>query len=365
MPRFRDCFPWRRAKDSKPAPSRRDNGSATESPNLVEVRPGSPETAQHERAQESEPQQSASSREQEICGEELSSSEPEMQAPVPSYWERAYIKLKESKTTLVTDYEKLLLKELADDSAVLKKELLDDIVSRGMERVSKQTVKYTIFGQEYVIKDQVAQASKLLVNFKSFISDAIKGSSEASLAWAGICVILPLFSNPSMAAEAQSSGFNYVTSRMRLYVAFEEFLWPMHTPIAPGIKQALETSVEDLYVKILTFQLTSVLRFYRGWLGQLGRDLIQFDDWKSMSEDVQKAETLMNGDFERLHDAALLRKLDKMALDAEARCTSLESLVSLALKQLHVTEEIAHNIGGILEQTQDTRYTFKSIEHQT
>lgn len=272
-------------------------------------------------------------------------------------WDRAYIKLKESKPALVTDYEKLLVKELADGSALLKKEQLKDIATRGLERVSEQKAKYTIFGQEYVVKDQVAQVSKLLLNLKSFISDAIKVSPEASLAWAGVCVILPLFSNPSTADEAQSSGFDYVTSRMRLYVGFEEFLWPKHRQITPDTKEVLEESVEGLYVKILTFQLTSVLRFYRGWLGQLGRDLVQFDDWKSMLEAVKKAEIIVNDDFKKLHDVALLRELEKMTSDAEAQCESLRSLLSVAEMQLHIAKEI-------LKEAQATRYESLSINCQ-
>lgn len=358
MPRFRDCLPWRRAKKSTPASSNRYSSCAAEPPNLAEeVRPCSPDAAQHEEAPEPEPQQPASSRVQEITEEGLSSSEPDAPAPAPSLWDRAYIKLKESKPTLVADYEKLLLKELADGGAVLKKEQLSDIATRGLERVSEQKAKYTIFGQGYVVKDQVAQVSKLLINLKSFISDAIKVSPEASLAWAGACVILPLFSNPSTADEVQSSGFDYVTSRMRLYVGFEEFLWPAHTKIAPDIKQALETSVEDLYVKILTFQLTSVLRFFRGWLGQLGRDLVQFDDWKYMFEDVKKAEVIVKGDFGRLRDAACLRELEKMTLAAEAQCVLVKSLLSVAKMQLQ-------NDKDVLKEVRATRYEVQSIKRQ-
>ncbi|KAJ6785402.1 hypothetical protein PWT90_07190 [Aphanocladium album] len=341
MPRFRDRLPWRRAKDGVPASSRSDSSCPAEPPNIAEqAHAGSQDAAQYAEAPEPELQQVPSAGEQEMAEGGLNFAEPVALTPAPSLWDRAYIKLKENKPALVTDYEKLLLKELTDGSTLLKKEQLSDIVTRGLERMSEQKAKYTILGQEYVVKDRVAQVSKLLINLKSFISDAIKVSPEASLAWAGVCVILPLFSNPSTADEAQSSGFDYVTSRMRLYVGFEELLWPAHTQLAPDTKEELESSVEDLYVKILTFQLTSVLRFYRGWLGQLGRDLVQFDDWKSMLEAVKKAETIVSDDFKRLRDVAVLKELEKMTTDAEAQCASLISLLSVAEMQLHIAKEL-------------------------
>ncbi|KAJ3489794.1 hypothetical protein NLG97_g5926 [Lecanicillium saksenae] len=342
-------------KDRKKAPSASWAGLLTASscaataPSVAEqVPPGMLEAAQQEQRREPEPQQTDSSTVEQTSEHGQPPAEADTPAPAPSLWDRAYLKLKESKPTLVADYEKLLSKELADGSALIKKEQLNDIATRGLERVSEQKAKYTIFGQEYVVKDQVAQVSKLLINLKSFIADAIKASPEASLAWAGVCVILPLLSNPSTADEAQSSGFDYVTSRMRLYVGFEELLWPTHTTIAPDTKQALEASVEDLYVKILTFQLTSVLRFCRGWLGQLGRDLVQYDDWKSMLEAVKKAEVIVSEDFKRLRDAAILRELEKMTSDAEAQCDSLKSLLSVAEMQLQIAREL-------LKEAQATR----------
>ena len=103
---------------------------------------------------------------------------------------------------------------------------LDSIIIAGLQRIDEKKIKYTIAGHEFNLQDQIAQAAGLVQGVKDFVSEAVKVSPEASLAWAGVCVILPLLTNPSAAEQANSDGFTYVTCRMRYYVALEPLLWP-------------------------------------------------------------------------------------------------------------------------------------------
>lgn len=368
MPRLRDHLPWRREKETKSAASSRASSHGSdEHPGVTEqVRPTAPVRQEPVQVQNVRPETNCAPAPAEPKQPVLQDPDPAAELPsivepesaarhespaesqalsvTPLLWDKAYAKLKEGKPNLLTEYESLLKTELAAGTGELKKQQLSDIAARGLDRMSDKKAKYTIFGHEYVVKDQVAQVSRLLINLKSFISDAIKVSPEASLAWAGVCVILPLMTNPSTADEAQSSGFDYVTSRMRLYIGFEQLLWPTHTNIPQDVKEGLESSIEDLYVKILTFQITSVLRFYRGWLGQLGRDLVQYDDWKSMLEAVKTSETLVNSDVKKLQDTSMLRELEKMRVDADQQCASLNSLLSVAEMQLYVVRELLNEV---------------------
>ncbi|OAR00404.1 hypothetical protein LLEC1_01355 [Akanthomyces lecanii] len=269
---------------------------------------------------------------------------------VESLWDRAYVTLRNQKKDLVTDYEALLSRELpptqrasgeqADGNTMTDQKQLHEITSRGLERMEKHKATYTIFGETFVVKDQVAQASQFLLGLKDFVSDAIKVSPEASLAWAGVCIILPLFTNPSTADEAQSSGFGYVTSRIRFYVHFEELLWPKDMTIPDESRKVLEDLIEDLYVKILMFQLTSIIRFYRGWLKQLGRDMFQYDGWKSMLESVKEAERTMKAEFMALNDAATVDALAKMTKSADEHTELLKSHLSLQQRQLELVSEL-------------------------
>ncbi|PYH92884.1 hypothetical protein BO71DRAFT_431505 [Aspergillus ellipticus CBS 707.79] len=139
------------------------------------------------------------------------------------------------------------------------------------------------------------QASDLVLGIKDFITQAVKISSEASLAWAGVCVILPLLTDPNTAAQANDQGFTYVTSRMRYYMSLVPLLLPenQHPSAETDLekfKTEIRAQVVDLYQHILDFQIRSVLRFYRSWRANFARDTIQHDNWEGMLAKVHDIE---------------------------------------------------------------------------
>src|SRR2546423_12715680 len=127
------------------------------------------------------------------------------------------------------------------------------------------------------------------------LAKPLKFSPEASIIWAGVSAVLPLLTNPSTSDKAYSEGLEYVTSRLRYYVAFEKLLLPDHqnARISEGLRKEFETHVEDLYEHILEFQLRSILRFYRWRLGNLGRDMFQLEAWDKMVSDIKDRENIV------------------------------------------------------------------------
>lgn len=144
---------------------------------------------------------------------------------------------------------------------------LDTIIKGGLERMDERKVTYRIAGHEFILQDQIAQAAGLVEGIKDFVGQAVKASPEASLAWAGVCLILPVLTNPSAAEQANRDGFTYVTSRMRYYVALEPLLLPKNqeptATVPKDLEEEFEAHIVDLYQHILDFQFRSVLRFYR------------------------------------------------------------------------------------------------------
>lgn len=98
---------------------------------------------------------------------------------------------------------------------------------------------------------------------KDLIDEAVKASPEASMAWAGVCIILPLLTNPSTADEANRDGFTYVTTRMHYYVALEPLLlqlsqdWTSAT-VPKNVMAEFEKHIIDLYH---TFSISSFEAF--------------------------------------------------------------------------------------------------------
>ena len=61
---------------------------------------------------------------------------------------------------------------------------------------------FTIDGHEFVLKDQISSAAKLALWAKDLIGEATKASPETSIAWTGVCLTLPLLTEPTTAQQA-------------------------------------------------------------------------------------------------------------------------------------------------------------------
>ncbi|CZR66737.1 related to ankyrin [Phialocephala subalpina] len=297
-------------------------------------------------------------------------------------WDRAYDTLREGNRQLVEKYEKLLSKELLETNSESNNELLqtettlDDsknvidntnrqtrqaqlaaVTKRGLERMDGNRIEYHIFGRAFVLKDQIAQAVGLVQWAKDWIGAAVKASPEASIAWAGVCVVLPLLTNPSAADAAYRDGFACVTNRMRYYIALEPLLLeliqdPSIAKTTDNLTEECKAHIVDLYQYILDFQFRSVLRFYRNWLGNLGRDLVQGEDWKQMQLKIKDLEDIVYKDFIQINELLSRQKLDCLNEKTKESLQNLYQILSTAKEQLRATEDIRDLASDHIKLTQ-------------
>ncbi|KAK7419635.1 hypothetical protein QQX98_003226 [Neonectria punicea] len=158
------------------------------------------------------------------------------------------------------------------------------------------------------------------------------------MAWAGVCVILPLLTNPKIADEANRDGFTYVTTRMDYYIALEPMLSRFHESFkAPG--DSVKENVRNLYQAILNFQLQSVLRFYRSSFKNLPRDMFRYDDWEDMLQKVKDLEELVRNDIYQVSDLTSTRELENLSTTAEKQFDTMKQLLSIAEQHLKVAKD--------------------------
>lgn len=119
-----------------------------------------------------------------------------------------------------------LAKNLISTNPNTRQAQLKTITDDGIRRAEEKQIKYTVFGHNFVLREQISQAAHFIKTVKGLVDEAVKVSPEASLAWAGVCVLLSVFTNQSAAEEANRDGLTYVTSRIRFYVELEHLLWP-------------------------------------------------------------------------------------------------------------------------------------------
>jgi hypothetical protein len=147
---------------------------------------------------------------------------------------------------------------------------------------------------------------------KALVDEAVKSSPEASLAWAGICTVLPILVNPSTAETAQQDGFIYVTARMRFYVELEHHLWPASLEKAVELRQELESDLLDLYQHILEFQIKLVIHLYKTRVAKWKDDVINHDVWNGMVSAIKELESTFDRDLKKVNDISSRMELEKL-----------------------------------------------------
>lgn len=204
-------------------------------------------------------------------------------------------------------------------------------------------IKYRFRGETFILEDQVTTAIGIVLAAKNVVSAAVSSSAEASLAWAGVCLILPLLTNPSTAKAANEVGLAYVTGRIRYYTALEPKLFPESIPgnqvLTCSPLSELERQVATLYQSVLRFQIKSVLRFHRNGLKNWSRDVIQYDDWKGMLDQIKDLENKVHQgltEISALSQSEELTQLNEVTKKVEGR---IMQLLFVQRENIKVAEE--------------------------
>ncbi|KAH7134138.1 hypothetical protein EDB81DRAFT_902970 [Dactylonectria macrodidyma] len=261
-----------------------------------------------------------------------------------SLWDRAYDGLRHKDEQLVDKYEELLSRELPPKTNAQRLEKTNDridntnlenrqkqlktIIGNGLRRMDEGKTKYIIFGHEFVPRDQIAQAARFVQGMRTLVDEAVRVSPEASLAWAGVCTILPILTNPAAAEEASRDGFTYVTSRMRFYVELERLLWPASLRLATELRGEFEGHLVDLYQHIFEFQVRTVLRFYQTRLARLGDDVVKHEVWKGMLSKIQELERIFDSDLKIINDSSSRMELESLNKKADQFLADMSSILS-------------------------------------
>lgn len=198
--------------------------------------------------------------------------------------------------------------------------------------MDEKKTKCTIAGHEFVLEHQIAQAAKLVLWAQGWIGEAVKASPEASIAWAGVCLVLPLLTNPETADEANRSGFTYVTTRMRYFAALESTLLRLgrNSGVDTDLMGEANAHIVSLYQHILEFQIQSVLRFYQSMLGKFTRDVFQPKVWGQMTDNIRGLEATVNGELQQINALASRQELESANQELESlNATSTQSLETM------------------------------------
>ncbi|KAL7961183.1 hypothetical protein V8C34DRAFT_274015 [Trichoderma compactum] len=271
----------------------------------------------------------------------------------PSLWDRAYDGLKKTDGQLVELYEKLLSTELQTNTAIpidhhdnfhepltttenhinstnpnTRLTQLKTITDRGLQKLEDGRTKYRIFGRDFIPRIQLAQATRFIQITRNVIDEAVKVSPYTCLAWAGVCLILPIFLNPCITEEACRNGCLYLTSRISFYVKLEPLLLsPCDRLQTSGINMELENRLIALYRQIIEFQMKLVRRVYLTRFSRFTEDTTRHEDWEGMMDHIHESEKVVRNDFKQVNDVVIKGELKKLRRNAEQFFADMTSVL--------------------------------------
>lgn len=234
--------------------------------------------------------------------------------------------------------------------------------SMAAQKEGKQT-KYTIFGHKFVLQNQVKDAANLILQVKGFVGEATKSSPEASLAWAGVSLFIPLLTNHSVATEANKTGFTYVNSRVRFYQELEHLLLQGDYSSHPGLKRSMQDALVQLFKHVLGFQLESVGRFTASRFATVKDDVVHKSKWTDKFAEIKLEEQQIEHTLLGVSSLASRNNLDSIRKDANRQVEILDDLLGVATQQLAVAEESLEVDKRILEMSKEKFNVAKQMDH--
>ncbi|KAG7007336.1 hypothetical protein G7Y79_00010g028370 [Physcia stellaris] len=240
-------------------------------------------------------------------GDVVSTAKPPALAPEliepRDLWDEAYQALRLANSELVEHYEESIMRldssntSLAPLGTLARQEQLATVIKKRLESIEHDRIYVKILGKTIVLQEQVDRFGRIIMFAKDFVSSAVSAEPHAALAWAGVCMLLPLLLNPTSQREEATQGLESIPFIVHRYQVIERLRQPIKATIscrqaASGtLVKDLEMKMIQLYTKILEYQIRLVHHHFHNSAVRFGRDFVKADDWKMMFSQIQSLDT--------------------------------------------------------------------------
>ncbi|OBT61859.1 hypothetical protein VE03_08815 [Pseudogymnoascus sp. 23342-1-I1] len=231
---------------------------------------------------------------------ELETAAVATEAPIAELWNEAWDELRKN-IALFEEYETRLA---ASSSGVGfpglgkhdKAQVMKVLLEKRIEELESGQWKIGFQNNQFAVKDLIEPVVGVVSWAKEYIGKAAQASLYSSIAWAGVCLLLPLVLNPGEQEAARAKCLEGIATLLR-QCSIREDLYRNSYDGNTEKKEAnlpVHISYRDelkiLYVKILTFQATCLCHLSDRTGGRIVRDMVVWTDWDELSTaiDVQK-----------------------------------------------------------------------------
>ncbi|KAJ6008151.1 hypothetical protein N7540_012127 [Penicillium herquei] len=211
------------------------------------------------------------------------------------FWKEAYEKLEAEHPKIVQAYEKGVMQfSVSSDGSsqnLTSAMPLEDVVKRRLREIKDTRLKFVISGREVVVREQVSRAIHILISAKDLISTAISSDPHASLAWAGVLVLLDPIAKSTTQDDEAMDGLEKISHLMIRYRILESTPVTVLTGKSATPLEELEASIKSqiihLYTEILKYQMQLASHLSKSGLFRFVEDITGSDDWKGMTQGMK------------------------------------------------------------------------------
>lgn len=242
--------------------------------------------------------------------------------PSRDLWDEAYAAFRRANSQLAEQYEESVMRidqedtRLAPVGSLARQAQLSAIITKRLDSIEKDQYGFTVAGRRVELHEQSDKIVRIVMFAKDFVSSAISTEPHAALAWAGVCVLLPLLLNPISQRDEATQGFESIPFIVHRYQVIERLRRPNAGRIArrqadtETLVTDLENKMVQLYSKILEYQIRLMRQSFHNGALRYGLDVFKVDDWKSMLSQMKEL------DFEC---SRLAREIGQEELEAGMR----------------------------------------------
>ncbi|KAI0117828.1 hypothetical protein GGR51DRAFT_555111 [Nemania sp. FL0031] len=203
---------------------------------------------------------------------------------------------------------------------------------------------------EHITKGEkvVLAVARFVKSCRKSVSAALSSSIAASVAWVGVCTILPLLGNPLHQRLEHSMLLTYVLDQAEWYsklsTSFDTRLRPAADLIADseGLHRDLQRKIIDIFKLLIRANMMSICRYYyRNNLVVILRDAIVWDNWTDTLKTIKLAEEVFRACSKQYYNNAIAQSLDSIDrhMQQETRRENCNEILDLwSNYQTHRTE---------------------------
>ncbi|KAJ5720795.1 uncharacterized protein N7483_008729 [Penicillium malachiteum] len=181
---------------------------------------------------------------------------------------------------------------------------LDEAVRRRLQELKDVKLKFVISGREIIVREQVSRAFHVLISAKDLISAAISSDPHASLAWAGVLILLDPIAKSTTQDDDAMDGLEKISHLMIRYRILEST--PATAPAGNSttpweeLEASIKAQIIHLYTEILKYQMQLAGHLSKSGLFRFFDDLTGSDDWKGMIQGMKDINEGINNSLRSL-----------------------------------------------------------------